>query len=231
MDETTEEKQLDNDEEIVTSQDSIEDNNLENEQENILIDEDEELVLDSKEQILENEKDIEENVKSEINDEEKSPADVQREIINSLISNLEKRNQEELKKYEEELNLKADNIIESLDPNKYSIQQLYDARDHLNKKIDADIKSRKETLDGYLEFIKNSMNEQVLREENIQKVNSLLKEKQELMQKIKDKEELIQSIENDTAKSLKAVEDEIAKLQEEKEKLENEKEEGQIGKH
>ena len=72
---------------------------------------------------------------------------------------------------------------------------------------------------------------QVLREENIQKVNFLLKEKQELMQKIKDKEELIQSIENDTAKSLKAVEDEIAKLQEEKEKLENEKEEGQIGKH
>ena len=65
--------------------------------ENILIDEDEELVLDSKEQILENEQDIEENVKSEINDEEKSPADVQREIINSLISNLEKRNQEELK--------------------------------------------------------------------------------------------------------------------------------------
>ena len=31
--------------------------------------------------------------------------------------------------------------------------------------------------------------------------------------------------------SLKAVEDEIAKLQEEKDKLENEKEEGQIGKH
>lgn len=236
---------LDNNEsqEKINEEEQLE-NNIKYE-DNVIIDNENEQVVEEKDDELEvpNEQNIEENVQTNIqegninineqeeNNEEKTPKDLQREVIDALISNLEQRNQKELEKYEEELNMKADEIIESLDPNKYSLQQLYDARDHLNKKIEEDVSTRKETLNGYIEFIKESMNEQVSRQEKIQEINTQLEEKKELMQKIKDKKALIHSIENDTLKSLEAVEAERDKLQQEKNKLENEKGEGTIGKH
>ena len=70
---------------------------------------------------------------------------------------------------------------------------------------------------------------QVARQERIQELNALIEEKAELVRKIKEKDVLIKSIENDTAKSLKEVEDEISKLEEERNSLENKKGEGTIG--
>ena len=154
---------------------------------------------------------------------------MQQEIIESLINHLEENNRNELEKYEQELNEKVDDIIDKLDVSKYSMEELAKAKEHLEQRVKEDVEAKRKTQLEYLDQIKESMYGQVARQERIQELNALIEEKAELVRKIKEKDILIKSIENDTAKSLKEVEDEISKLEEERNSLENKKGEGTIG--
>ena len=154
---------------------------------------------------------------------------MQQEIIESLINHLEENNRNELEKYEQELNQKVDDIIDKLDVSKYSMEELAKAKEHLEQRVKEDVEAKRKTQLEYLDQIKESMYGQVARQERIKELNALIEEKSELVRKIKEKDVIIKSIENDTAKSLKEVEDEISKLEEERNSLENKKEEGTIG--
>ena len=165
----------------------------------------------------------------QISETPKTEKQMQQEIIESLINHLEENNRNELEKYEQELNQKVDDIIDKLDVSKYSMEELAKAKEHLEQRVKEDVEAKRKTQLEYLDQIKESMYGQVARQERIQELNALIEEKAELVRKIKEKDVLIKSIENDTAKSLKEVEDEISKLEEERNSLENKKGEGTIG--
>lgn len=217
--------------------------------ENTVTEDEKDLEQDNTEVTIEDETTVQENLSEDeapkVDDEEQATQDIkedeqisetpktekqmQQEIIESLINHLEENNRNELEKYEQELNQKVDDIIDKLDVSKYSMEELAKAKEHLEQRVKEDVEAKRKTQLEYLDQIKESMYGQVARQERIQELNALIEEKSELVRKIKEKDVIIKSIENDTAKSLKEVEDEISKLEEERNSLENKKEEGTIG--
>ena len=217
--------------------------------ENTVTEDEKDLEQDNTEVTIEDETTVQENLSEDeapkVDDEEQATQDIkedehisetpktekqmQQEIIESLINHLEENNRNELEKYEQELNQKVDDIIDKLDVSKYSMEELAKAKEHLEQRVKEDVEAKRKTQLEYLDQIKESMYVQVARQERIQELNALIEEKSELVRKIKEKDVIIKSIENDTAKSLKEVEDEISKLEEERNSLENKKEEGTIG--
>ena len=178
--------------------------------ENTISEEDEPIILQEKE----------EN-KTTVN----TPIDELRKSKEALIDGVRQKNEEELKEYEAGLQKRADEIIDKLDPSKITLEELYKARAHLDERIAQDVAVKRQQKEESLKTMEEIMEKYITRQELTEKLNELNKAKEEL----KTKQDLISSIENETAKSLQAVEDEIESVKDEIEKNTVAKEDGVIG--
>lgn len=186
----------------------------------------------------ENGKEIEDNLKEETHDEniqvideenngDKSKEEIKesmtQELINSkniLLEGLREQNQIEIDEYRRDLEKRVNDIIDSLDTNKYSIEEILRARDHLNEKIERDVLKKTQEKQESLDMIEASMNKYIERKSLEEKLFELEEKRAEL----KKKELLISSIEKDAVKSLEDVEKEIEEVKsqmDDKQKEEN----------
>jgi len=186
----------------------------------------------------ENRKEIEDNLKEETDDEniqaideenngdktkEEIKESMTQELINSkniLLEGLREQNQIEIDEYRKDLEKRVNDIIDSLDTNKYSIEELLRARDHLNEKIERDVLKKTQKKQESLDMIEASMNKYIERKSLEEKLFELEEKRAEF----KKKELLISSIEKDAVKSLEDVEKEIEEVKsqmDDKQKEEN----------
>lgn len=163
---------------------------------------------------------IEENSQEEKEDIQKNNMIEQlKNSKNILLDGLREQNQIEIEEYRKELENKVDRIINSLDTNKYSMEELLRARDHLNEKIEEDVQKKIQEKQESLNMIETSMDKYIERKA----LEDRMFELQEKRDELKKKEILIDSIEKDAAKSLEDVEKEI---EETKNKIESKDMEG-----
>lgn len=144
------------------------------------------------------------------------------ELVNSkniLMEGLREQNRIEIEEYRKKLEKKVDDIIDSLDTNKYSMEELLRARDHLNEKIESDVLKKTQEKKESLDMIEASMNKYIERKTLEEKLFELEEKRAEL----KKKEVLISSIEKDAVKSLEDVEKEIEEV---KNKIDDKQKEG-----
>lgn len=168
----------------------------------------------------ENGENVEENNKAETREEIKES--LSQELMKSkeiLLEGLREQNKIEIEEYRKELERKVDGIIDSLDTNKYSMEELLRARDHLNEKIENDVLEKTKQKQESLDMIEASMDKYIERKSLEEKLVELEEKRAEL----KKKEILIESIEKDAAKSLDDVEKEIEEV---KSKINNKQKEG-----
>ena len=145
------------------------------------------------------------------------------ELINYkfiFLEGLREQNQIEIDEYRKDLEKRVNDIIDSLDTNKYSIEELLRARDHLNEKIERDVLKKTQKKQESLDMIEASMNKYIERKSLEEKLFELEEKRSEF----KKKELLISSIEKDAVKSLEDVEKEIEEVKsqmDDKQKEEN----------